>query len=60
MLFRSRFREMFGDLIEPSGVVGLAALARHEDRWRGCSVGVVLTGGNIDEARFGELTATDT
>jgi threonine dehydratase len=50
-----RFRECFGLLAEPSGVVGLAALALDPERWRGRRVGVVVSGGNIDAARFETL-----
>ncbi len=50
------FHELFGAVIEPSGAVGLAALAADPRRWRGRSVGIVLSGGNIDGARFAELT----
>ena len=42
---------------EPSGVAGLAAVMVHPDRFAGRRVGVVLTGGNIDAARFAELTS---
>jgi threonine dehydratase len=54
-----RFHRMFWQLIEPSGVVGLAALSRHAQRWPRRSVGVVLSGGNIDAGRFSELTGVD-
>lgn len=49
---------LLGRRFEPSGVAGLAAVLDDPDRWRGRRIGVVLTGGNIDAARFDELTAT--
>ncbi len=48
--------EVFGRRLEPSGVAAFAALIGDPARWRGRRVGVVLTGGNIDAARFDELT----
>lgn len=35
-------------LVEGAGAVGLAALIRHPERFRGKRVGLVLSGGNID------------
>ncbi|TPG25058.1 threonine ammonia-lyase [Variovorax ginsengisoli] len=35
-------------VVEGAGAVGLAALLRHPDRFRGKKVGLVLCGGNID------------
>ena len=35
-------------LVEGAGAVGLAAMLRHPDRFRGKKVGLVLCGGNID------------
>lgn len=49
-------RDVLGRRLEPSGVAGLAALIDDPDRFRGRRVGIVLSGGNIDEARFDELT----
>lgn len=49
---------LLGRRFEPSGVAGLAAVLDDPDRWRGRRVGVILTGGNIDAARFGDLTTT--
>ncbi|MGB5759168.1 MAG: pyridoxal-phosphate dependent enzyme, partial [Acidimicrobiales bacterium] len=60
-------RETTGLIVEPSGAVGIAALlaglpqpdppagAEHRPRLR---IGVILSGGNIDDQRFEELTAT--
>lgn len=47
---------LFGQRFEPSGVATLAALTAHPGQWRGRRVGIVLTGGNIDTARFDDLT----
>jgi threonine dehydratase len=49
---------LLGRRFEPSGVAGLAAVLDDPGRWRGRRVGVILTGGNIDAARFDDLTAT--
>lgn len=43
-------------LVEPSGASALAALAHRSLPLAGKQVGVVLSGGNIDEARFRTLT----
>lgn len=43
--------------VEPSGASALAALANRSLPLAGKRVGVVLSGGNIGEARFNELTA---
>lgn len=44
--------------LEPSGVAGLAAVLDDRDRYLGRRVGIILSGGNIDDARFDELTLT--
>ena len=38
-----------GLVIEPAGVVGLAALLEHEERWRGTRVAIPLCGGNVTQ-----------
>lgn len=43
--------------VEPSGVVGIAALLADPERFAGRRIGVILSGGNIDDRRFAELTA---
>lgn len=42
-----------GLVVEPAGVVGLAAMLQHPQRWRGTRVGIPLCGGNVtqDQAR---------
>ena len=54
-----RFRELFGLSIEPSGAVGVAALAAGvaAGRWHGERVGIIISGGNIDAERFDSLTS---
>ena len=42
-------------IVEPSGAVGVAALAAIGSRWAGRRVGVVLTGGNIAEEHLAAL-----
>lgn len=49
--------ELLGTRLEPSGVAGLAALLDDPDRYRGRRVGVILSGGNIDDARFDALVS---
>jgi len=48
---------VLGRRLEPSGAVGIAALLDDCERFAGRRIGVVLSGGNIDEQRFAELTA---
>lgn len=47
--------DLLGRRLEPSGVAGLAALLADPHRFRGRRVGIVLSGGNIDDARFEQL-----
>lgn len=42
-------------VVEPSGAVGLAAMLEHGGEFSGRSVGIVLSGGNIELDRFCEL-----
>lgn len=42
-------------LVEPSGAVGLAALIRNNQAFRGARVGVVLSGGNVDWEKLRSL-----
>ncbi|MER5928624.1 threo-3-hydroxy-L-aspartate ammonia-lyase [Streptomyces sp. NPDC002054] len=44
-------------IVEPTGCLGLAALRTHAEALRGRRVGVLVSGGNIDPARFAELLA---
>jgi threonine dehydratase len=44
-------------VVEPSGATALAALLAGRVELRGGTVGVVLSGGNVDVARFASLTA---
>jgi threonine dehydratase len=46
-------------VLEPSGACALAALRHHRERFASRRVGVVLSGGNIDAARFAALLAAD-
>ena len=47
--------ELFGRRLEPSGVVGLAAVLVDPTRFAGRRVGIVLSGGNIDADTFARL-----
>jgi threonine dehydratase len=49
-------RDLLGRRLEPSGVAGLAAVLDDVARFRKRRIGIVLSGGNIDEARFDEMT----
>ncbi|MEV8531610.1 threo-3-hydroxy-L-aspartate ammonia-lyase [Streptomyces sp. NPDC051211] len=44
-------------VVEPTGCLGLAALRTHAEALHGRRVGVLVSGGNIDPARFAELLA---
>ncbi len=52
-------RDLLGRRLEPSGVAGLAAVLDHgldqPSRFRNRRVGIILSGGNIDNARFDAL-----
>jgi threonine dehydratase len=39
-------------LVEPTGCLGFAAARHHKDQLQGKRVGVILSGGNVDLARF--------
>jgi threonine dehydratase len=43
-------------VVEPSGATGVAALIRYASQFSGKRIGVILSGGNVDLARF---AATD-
>jgi threo-3-hydroxy-L-aspartate ammonia-lyase len=47
--------DLLGRRLEPSGVAGLAALLDDAARFRNRRVGIILSGGNIDDARFDAL-----
>jgi threonine dehydratase len=47
--------ERMKTVLEPSGACALAALMVHRERFAGQRVGIVLSGGNIDAARFAAL-----
>ena len=48
--------EFFGRRLEPSGAVGLATVLVDPVRFAGQRVGIVLSGGNIDDDTFAQLT----
>ena len=50
-------RDLLDRRLEPSGVAGLAAVLDDPSRFRGRRVGIILSGGNIDDARFDALIA---
>ena len=51
------FAERMKMVVEPTGCLAAAALLQGVLDLRGTRVGVILSGGNIDLARFGELLA---
>jgi len=51
-------RALFADthnVAEGAGAASLAGAMRQRGRWAGCSVGIVLTGGNVDSAMFARV-----
>ncbi|CAM5183898.1 L-threonine dehydratase OS=Castellaniella defragrans OX=75697 GN=ilvA PE=3 SV=1 [Castellaniella defragrans] len=42
-------------IAEPTGCLGFAAARRMKDEWRGKRIGVIISGGNVDMARFASL-----
>ena len=53
-------RVLFADthnVAEGAGAAALAAAMQQRERWRGRSVGVTLTGGNVDTAVFAQVLA---
>jgi threonine dehydratase len=42
-------------VVEGAGGVGLAALMKHGDRFKGCKVGLILCGGNIEPLVLAEI-----
>jgi len=51
------FAERMKMLVEPTGCLGLAAAMQRKDPLQGKRVGVIISGGNVDIARFCELMA---
>lgn len=54
-------RVLFADthnVAEGAGAAALAAATQQRDRWKGRTVGVTLTGGNVDSAVFARVLAT--
>lgn len=47
-------------LVEPTGCLGLAALIKYSEKFKGKRVGVIITGGNIDLDRYCHLLSTQT
>ncbi len=50
--------DLLGRRVEPSGAAGVAAVLCAPDRFRNRRIGVILSGGNIDSARFDALVAS--
>jgi threonine dehydratase len=43
-------------VVEPSGATAVAALLRHNDRFSGQRVGIILSGGNVELSRFSVIS----
>lgn len=41
--------------VEPSGATALAAVLDSRRRWSGLTIGVIVSGGNIDQSRYAQL-----
>ena len=58
MLFGSRFfAERMKLIVEPTGCLGFAAACEAVATVAGKRVGVIISGGNVDIARYAELLA---
>ncbi len=44
-------------IVEPTGCLGFAAIREHRESLAGQRVGVIVSGGNVDLARFASLVA---
>lgn len=51
------FAERMKMIVEPTGCLGLAAVLQMKEALKGKRVGVIISGGNVDIARFCELMA---
>jgi threonine dehydratase len=51
------FAERMKMVVEPTGALGLAAARAIKDQLKGKRVGIIISGGNVDIARYAELLA---
>jgi threonine dehydratase len=51
------FAERMKMVVEPTGVLGLAAARAMKEQLQGKRVGIIISGGNVDIARYAELLA---
>lgn len=51
--FGSRMKQV----VEPTGCLGLAGLKTVAEQWRDKRVGIIISGGNVDLARYAQLVA---
>ncbi|TSD77260.1 threo-3-hydroxy-L-aspartate ammonia-lyase [Pseudomonas sp. KBS0710] len=49
------FMQRMKMVVEPTGCLGLAALRQLDERFKGQRVGIIVTGGNVDIARYAAL-----
>ncbi len=52
------FAQRMKQVVEPTGCLAAAALLEGVEAWRGARVGVILSGGNVDLARYAQFLAT--
>jgi threo-3-hydroxy-L-aspartate ammonia-lyase len=52
------FAERMKMIVEPTGCLGFAAARRMKEAFKGQRVGVLISGGNVDLARFAALTGS--
>jgi threonine dehydratase len=51
------FAERMKMVVEPTGALGLAAARAMKEQLHGKRVGIIISGGNVDIARYAELLA---
>ncbi len=52
------FAQRLKQVVEPTGCLAAAALLEGVETWRGARVGVIVSGGNVDLARYATMLAT--
>ncbi|CNB65927.1 threo-3-hydroxy-L-aspartate ammonia-lyase [Yersinia intermedia] len=51
------FAERMKMVVEPTGCLGFAAALAHKEHLQGKSVGIIISGGNVDISRYSQLLA---
>lgn len=52
------FAERLKIVVEPTGCLGLAGFIKNNDKFKNKKIGIVITGGNVDIDKYGELLIT--